>query len=414
VRANVRTIKNLGPFLLILATMAAPGRDNPAVGGADDPEAVVGANNQFTVDLYKRLSARSGNLFLSPYSISTALAMTYGGAEGKTAEEMASVLRFPFGRERLHPAFAAVIKEVKGARSQDCQLNVANGLWAQRDYRFREKFKRIVKADYDAESRELDFTKASEEARQLINDWVKKQTEGKIEDLIAPGGITAQTRLVLANAIYFRGRWADAFEKQATKDTRFWVTPKQAIDVPMMFQEGEFQYLETATFQALCLNYGRSDLSMVVFLPRKVDGLLEFEKSLTLERLGDWLTRLQGGQQAKVFLPRFRVTATFTLNQVLSAMGMRQAFDPVAADFSGMTGGKGLFISLIVHKAFVDVDEKGTEAAAATAVVGPLAAAPSRPRRPVVFRADHPFLFLIHDWHSGSFLFIGRVTNPKA
>jgi serpin B len=408
----MRMIKNLGGSLLILATLAALGGDNPMIEDTDDTGAVVGGNNQFALDVYRRLAARGGNLFLSPFSISTALAMTYGGAEGKTAEEMASVLRFPFGRERLHPAFAALMKEVRSGESQDYQLSVANGLWAQRGYAFKEEFKTVVKTNYGAELRELDFAAAAEEARQLINAWVEKQTQGKIVDVIGPHDITPLTKLVLANAIYFRGRWADPFREQATEDAPFRVTPKQEVTVPMMRRQKEFQYLETGSFQALRLAYKGGNLSMIVFLPRKVDGLPEFEKSLTTDKLAGWLTKLDW-REVRVFLPRFRMTSAFTLNGVLSAMGMQQAFDAKAADFSGMTGGKDLFISLVIHKAFVDVDEKGTEAAAATAVLAPPTAAPGPPL-PAVFRADHPFLFLIHDQRSASILFIGRVTNPKA
>jgi serpin B len=406
-------INSLGRFLLILATLAAAlGGDSPMVEDTDDTRAAVGGNNQFALDLYRQLAARDGNLFLSPFSISTALAMTYGGAEGKTAEEMGSVLRFPFGRERLHPAFAALLKEVKSGEWQDYQLNVANGLWAQRDYAFKEEFKSLVKTNYGAELRELDFAAAAEEARQLINAWVEKQTQGKIEDVIGPGSITALTRLVLANAIYFRGRWADPFREQATENAAFRVTPQQEVTVPMMRRQEEFEYLETGSFQVLRLVYKGGNLSMIVFLPRKVDGLPEFENSLTTDKLAGWLTKLDW-REVRVFLPRFRVTSAFTLNEVLSAMGMQQAFDAKAADFSGLTGGKDLFLSLVIHKAFVDVDEKGTEAAAATALLAPTAAARS-PLPPAVFRADHPFLFLIHDQRSGSILFVGRVTNPKA
>jgi len=405
----MRMIKNLGGSLLILATLAvALGGDNPMVEDTEDTGAVVGGNNQFALDLYRQLAARGGNLFLSPFSISTALAMTYGGAEGKTAEEMASVLRFPFGRERLHPAFAALMKEVKSGEWQDYQLGVANGLWAQRDYAFKEEFKSLVKTNYGAELRELDFAAAAEEARGIINKWVEKQTQGKIVDVIGPHGITPLTKLVLANAIYFRGRWADPFREQATEDAAFRVTPKQEVTVPMMRREKEFQYLETGSFQALRLVYKGGNLSMVVFLPRKVDGLREFEKSLTTDKLAGWLTKLDW-REVRVFLPRFRVTSAFTLNEVLSAMGMQQAFDAKAADFSGMTGGKDLFISLVIHKAFVDVDEKGTEAAAATpAMAKPTAA----PEQPPVFRADHPFLFAICETRSGTLLFLGRLTDP--
>ena len=260
--------------------------------------------------------------------------------------------------------------------------------------------------------REMDFTTAADEARQIINRWVEKQTQDKIRELIPPRGVTELTRLILANAIYFRGKWIDPFKESATEDAPFKVTPKQEVTVPMMFQQEQFAYLKTSSFQAVRMPYKGGDLSMTVFLPRKVDGLAEFEKSLTAAKLDQWLVDLNW-REVKVYLPRFRLEATFTLNPALSALGMKQAFDATAADFTNMTGGKDIFISLVIHKAFVDVDEQGTEAAAATAIGMPLAAPPAK-EEPAVFRADHPFLFLIRDQRSGSILFLGRVTNPKS
>jgi len=383
-----------------------------AVEGESDLAAVVRGNGAFALDLYSRISSRSGNLFFSPFSISTALAMTYGGAQGATAEEMAAALRFPFGQDRLHPAFANLLRQIKG-KSRDVELSLANGLWAQRGYEFHESFRDLVKTHYGAELRELDFAAAAKACR-IINEWVETETHGKIRDLIGSGMLNQLTRLVLANAIYFKGDWESPFQKERTKDAPFTVTPKQKVTVPMMCRQELFGYMETKSFQALRLPYAGWDLSMLIFLPRKVDGLPSFEESFTPREVENWLDMLSL-QEVRVFLPRFRVTSAFTLNQVLAEMGVRLPFDASAADFSGMTASKPLFISLVVHQAYVDVDEKGTEAAAVTALTAPRCARSPWPRRVSipVFRADHPFLFLIVDHRSGSILFLGRVTNPK-
>jgi serpin B len=387
--------------------------EHEVVEGKTDLAAVVKGNSAFALDLYSRLSSRSGNLFFSPFSISTAVAMAYGGAEGATAEEMAAALRLPSGQDRLHPAFADLLKQVK-SKCRGVELSLANGLWAQRGYAFRESFKDLVKTHYGAELSELDFSTAAEEARTTINDWVESQTAGKIRDLIGRRALGSLTRLVLANAIYFKGDWASPFEKDQTEDAPFTVTPKQKVTVSMMCRLAEYGYLETGGFQALSLAYEGRELAMVVFLPRKVEGLPELEKSLTPEKLRTWLARLRP-RSVDTYLPRFRATSAFTLNEVLAEMGIRLAFDASAANFSGMTSGERLFLSLVLHKAYVDVDEKGTEAAAATVLVAPTAAPGHWPQieRIPVFRADHPFLFLIRDRRSGSILFLGRVTNPK-
>jgi serpin B len=386
--------------------------ESDVVEGRTDLAAVVNGNGAFALDLYSRLSSRSGNLFFSPFSISTALAMTYGGAQGATAEQMATALRFPFERERLHPAFADLLKQARG-RSRGIELSLANGLWAQRGYAFRESYKELVKSNYGAELRELDFSAAAE-ACGIINEWVEKQTHGKIRDLIAPGMLDQLTRLVLPNAIYFKGDWASPFKKDQTEEAPFTVTPNQKVTVRMMCQLAAFGYLETDSFQALDLAYDGRDLAMAVFLPRKVDGLPQLEKSLNSEKLRTWLAGLRTGL-VHAYLPRFRATSTFMLNEVLAEMGMRLAFHLSGADFSGMSGSERLFLSLILHKAYVDVDEKGTEAAAVT-VQGVVTGARwgwQQIERIPVFRADHPFLFLIRDRRSGSILFLGRVTNPK-
>ena len=396
---------------LVTGTAALAGGE-PVAENRSDTATLVRGNNQFALELYGQLSDDGGNIFLSPFSISSALAMTYGGAGGRTAEEMAAALRFPYAGRRLHPAFAKLLSALKGDKSQGYELSIANGLWADRRQRFKEEFKGLVRVHYSAELAELDFRTAAEQARAIINAWVEKQTHGKMRDLIPRGAVSELTRLVLANAIYFRGQWEEEFPKRATSDAPFKVTAEQEVIAPMMYHQDEFQLLEMRSFQALRLRYRGRRLAMVVFLPRKVEGLAEFEKSLTPEDLDSWLGNLKP-REVQVYLPKFRVEAAFTLNKALTARGMPLAFSD-QADFSGMTGGKDLFISLVIHKAFVDVDEKGTEAAAATAVImAPTAAPPQEKEPPAVFRADHPFLFLIRDERSGSILFIGRVTNPK-
>jgi serpin B len=377
-----------------------------------DTAMLVKDNNTFALDLYGYLRKEKGNLFLSPYSISTALAMTYGGARGSTAEQMAKTLHFTQGQERLPAAFADLIRQINGnGKQRKYQLHVANALWGQRGYQFLPEFLTLTKQHYGAGLNEVDFKAAAEEARQTINRWVEQQTQDKIKDLIKPGMLDSRTRLVLTNAIYFKAAWLTQFSKGATRDADFHLTADNKVAVPTMHQTKEHRYLDGGTFQALELPYESGELSMVVFLPKQVDGLAELEQTLTAARLADWLPRLKQ-HQVEVALPRFKVTAEFQLNDALAELGMPLAFGQ-GADFSGMTGKKDFLISAVVHKAFVDVNEEGTEAAAATAVVMKVLSAPPTLQR-VTFRADRPFLYLIRDTRTGSILFLGRVMNPQS
>ena len=406
-------IRNIWRGLIALATGATALAGSTTVADqTGDTAALVRGNNQFALELHQQLSARDGNLFLAPFSISTALAMTHAGARGETAREIAASLRFPYSAPRLDTAFHELLAAARGGESRGYELSLASGLWCERRFRFQPEFLGQVKVNYDAELAPMDFVTQPEASRQSINAWVERQTHEKIRDLIPSGAIDRLTKLVLANAIYFRGQWAEPFPEGSTEDAPFKVTQQQEVSVPTMFQQDEFEYFETSSFQALRLNYRGGNLAMVIFLPRRVDGLAEFEKSITVERLDSWLGRLKS-REVQVHLPRFRVESALALNEPLRARGMRLAFSP-DADFSGMTGGKDLLISLVLHKAFVEVDEKGTEAAAATAVLmAPTAMPPGETAPPVVFRADHPFLFLIRDQRSGSILFLGRLTNPR-
>jgi len=414
-------------FALLVVTASAAGCfgvDAPAARGKTE-EVVVEGNNRFALALYAKLREQRGNLFFSPYSISAALAMTYAGARGETEAQMAKVLHFPTvlaekgppssaerkvcDQERFHSAFGAIIKDLnaKGEKG-NYELSVANALWGQKGYGFLAEFLELIEAKYGGKLNEVDFITATEAARRTINIWVEKETKDKIKNLIQKGVLTPLTRLVLTNAIYFKGNWARQFKKKNTKEAAFTLLNGEKVDSPMMNQTADFKYMQARYFQALELPYIDEELSMIIFLPKKFDGLRDFEKTLTTENLSKWLARLRK-RKVVVSVPKFKETCQFRLADVLKSMGMTDAFLG-KADFSGMNGKRDLFISAVIHKAFVDVNEEGTEAAAATAVVGVTAV---RPEEIPVFRADHPFLFLIRDNDSGSILFIGRMMNPR-
>ncbi len=378
----------------------------------DKMSPVVKGNTQFALDLYSQLRGEPGNLFFSPYSLTTALAMTYAGAAGETAEQMATVLHFPRNADQMHPAFADLMRDLQDGQTNGNELHLANALWGQKGYGcIRADFLKLTEQYYGDGLREVDFIQATETARQTINAWVEQQTQGKIKDLLEEGILSDLTRLVLTNAIYFKGTWATPFEPVLTRDGPFLVTPQQQITVPMMQQTRRFNYLETDEFQALEMSYTSGRLAMMVFLPRKVDGLSEFERSLTVDNLARWTAKLSPRKLA-VELPRFKVTGAFLLNDVLSRMGMPLPFDQTQADFSAMDDSReGLYLFAVVHKAFVDVNEEGTEAAASTAAVMNLRGISTE--KPTVFRADHPFVFLIRDFSTNSLLFLGRLTNPQ-
>ncbi len=380
---------------------------------ADQAEAVKGSN-AFAVDLYTRLSARPGNLFFSPESISTAFGMAYAGADGQTATEMAHVFHFTLAPERLHPAFGALLSGMN-APHQGYALSVADALWAEQDEKFLPDYLKLVQANYGAGFHAVDFKSAPDSARATINQWVEKQTNDKIQNLLGPGTVTPLTRLILTNAIYFKAAWADQFSKDATENKDFHLSAGKTIQAPTMRHARGYEYFKGPSFQALLMPYEKGEVSMLILLPDEVDGLPALERSLTAENLERWIASLSYAHEVIVSLPRFKITQQFELSSTLEGLGMKAAFDPNAADFSAMTGDRSLVISAAIHKAYIDLDENGTEAAAATAVVIEMAmAAPplAPPPPPIIFTADHPFLFLIRDNASGAILFMGRVTDP--
>jgi serpin B len=375
-----------------------------------DTATLVKGNSAFAFDLYARLRSDEGNFFFSPYSISTALAMTYAGARGETAEQMAKVLHFPSNQNLLHPACAELTRALNGyGLPRDYQLSVANSLWGANDLRFLEDYQQLLKANYGSRIRPVDFRRQPDLARQRINHWVEERTNGKIKDLLKPNDITKLTALVLVNAIYFKAAWEHPFQPSATnKDARFEMANGKTVPVAMMRQTGDFNYMEDDAVQALELPYEGRELSFIALLPKEKNGLVRLEESLTAAKLDGWLANLKS-QQVTVELPKFKIESRFDLADNLSALGMPLAFGG-GANFSGMTTKEKLYISKVIHQAFVDVNEEGTEAAAATAVVMMRA---SQPQKQLTFRADHPFVFLLRDNRTGSILFVGRMANPS-
>jgi serpin B len=389
---------------------------------------VTDAGNTFAVELYGSLSATEGNLFFSPASIHTALGMTYAGAGSRTRTQMSEVLHFEKADHNIHGEFAALLESLNSPRMIPAcemvggqprqieipayQLVIANALWGQTCYPWKRDFLNLTSECYGAGLHEVDFAEHTEAARKTINSWVEEKTHDRIKELIARGILDVLTRLVLTNAIYFKADWAIPFSDRMTEDKPFHVSVSKQILTPMMFRKDNFRYMETDQFQVLDMPYKARELSMVVFLPKKTDGLGAFEGSLTPERLSVWLEKLDD-EKVEVSFPRFEFTSSFALARVLESMGMKDAFSPELADFSGMTTMEEVYISDVLHKAFVAVDEKGTEAAAATAVIIAAKSMPVKEPDPKIFRADHPFLFMIRHNTSGAILFMGRVMNPE-
>jgi serpin B len=379
-----------------------------------DLEKLVEGNTAFTFDLYRALREEDGNLFYSPYSISIALAMTYAGARGETEQQMADTLHFLLSQEMLHPGFNALDlelaergEEVNEGDGDAFQFNIANAIWGQQDFEFLPEFLDTLALNYGAGLRLVDFVNATEDARQAINEWVEDQTEAKIKDLIPEGTLNDLTRLVLANAIYFNAGWMNPFDEANTQDGTFHLMDGSTVTASFMSQEEEFKYAEGDGYQVVELPYVGGKTSMVILLPEE-DQLDAFEGSLDSARVEQIIAALQM-QNVWLSMPKFEFESAFNLKDILSEMGMPNAFDQ--ANFSGMDGKMDLFISEILHKAYVSVDEEGTEAAAATAVIVSLTALPEAP---VEMTLDHPFIFMIRDIETGTILFVGRVMNPMA
>ena len=395
---------------VVAAAQSTPGQtaDPPSTAQLE----VVKGSNAFALGLYAQLRSQPGNLFFSPESISTAFAMAYAGARGQTAAEMQRVFHFALPPAQLHPAMGALLAQMN-ATHKNYALHVADALWAAQNASFLPGYLKLVQSDYAGGFHRVDFKTSPEAVRNTINQWVEHETDNKIQNLIGPGVLSPATRLVLTNAIYFKGDWQDQFQKPDTQNDEFHTSASQFVMAPLMHRTGSYQYYDGGTFQELELPYTGDELSMDVLLPKAIDGLPALEQSFTASNVSGWLDKLDLADKVILTFPRFTMTQQFELSSTLSAMGMAQAFS-AAADFSGMTGKPDFTISDAIHKAYIDVNEQGTEAAAATGIVMRATAmrVPFPEPPPIVFRADHPFLFLIRDTKTGAILFLGRVTDP--
>ena len=389
---------------------------NPDAASSDIEQLVTG-NTAFAFDLYKAVRALEGNIVYSPYSISLAFAMAYGGAKGDTAAQMAETLQYTLPGEQFHPAFNALDLDLAGRPAETAdvekkerfQLNIANSLWGQDGWPFLPEYLDLLALNYGAGMRLVDFKKDPEGARLQINDWIADQTRSRIKDIIPPGVLDTMTRMVLANAIYFKATWEYEFEANYTADRQFSLLNGDIVSVPTM-QIGHPKNLSYAAgdgWQAVTLPYKGGLTEMVILVPD--NGNFEaFESGLTAEEYEQILAAME--LQDVIFsMPKFSFETRYGLKGILAGMGLQAAFDPNAADFSGIDGQRDLYIADAIHKAFIAVDEKGTEAAAATAVVMLEASLPQG----VVLTIDRPFFYVIRDVPTGTILFMGRVVDPR-
>ena len=394
-----------------------PQSASPKPAPNDERDPFAEANNDFALTLYRQLLGRPKNLFLSPFSIRTALGMALAGARGETAAQMRNALRVS-SDETLHAHTAEIVEQLNKSGG-GYEMAVANSLWGQDGAPLQPAFLDLIARYYGGGTDLVDFRRGAEAARAAINRWVEDRTRQKIQDLIPSGGVNAYTRLILANAVHFKGRWVEQFDSEDTRDEPFHLQGGGKVEVPLMYQKAEFRYLRGEGYQAVDLAYLGSRVSMLALLPDRKDGLVDLEKKLTVRMLGDGAQKMVS-REVKLYLPRFKITwGAVNLGGHLSALGMPLAFTG-SADFSGINGLKppveeALFLSAVFHKAFVEVNEEGTEAAAASAIKARVLSAqylPSIPPPVPIFRADHPFLFAIRDRRSGVILFLGRLVDP--
>jgi serpin B len=380
-----------------------------------DLAVLVEGNTAFAFDLYRVLRGGDANLFFSPYSISAALAMAYAGARGETGAEMAAALHFALHQDRLHRSFNGLDrlltgrgKDARGRDGQPFRLHVVNAAWGQSGFPFLPAYLDVLAQEYGAGMRLVDFAADPDAVRKTINGWVEQQTEKRIQDLLPEGSIDAMTRLVLTNAIYFNAAWQHVFDEARTTTAPFHLLGGGTIDAQLMRQSESLRYGSGAGYQAVEIPYSGGELSMVVILPPQGQ-FAAFEGSLDAARFRAIVDGLRPAQVI-LGLPKFEVKQPIDLNGPLATLGMAKAFQPAEADFSGMDGSRDLYISQVLHQSFVKVDEKGTEAAAATAVVIRVTSAPGEVVEMIV---DRPFIFAIRDIETGAVLFLGRVSDPS-
>lgn len=408
----------------------------------DDAEALlITGMSHFTFDLYQKLSTNEENLFFSPFGILIAMAMAYAGACKNTEQQITNVLHFRLPQPRLHPAMKALQQMIitkplftssehvanrysawdpgeGGIEKAYFWLNVVNAIWIQKRYNLLPEFVKILKQNYGVKLQQLDFENNPETSRQTINAWISRETSERIQELLPPESIDTLTKMLLTNAIYFKAAWNNPFEEDATKNQNFYLLNGGKVKVPMMQNKSRFFYTSGKNYQAIELPYKGSNTSMVIILPsagllNKAGKFEKFEQSLTSKEVNQIVKDLYQ-QKVKLFMPKFSFSSpSFSLSETFKAMGMPDAFDPKKANFSKITGNRGLAIYDVIHKAFIDVDEKGTEAAAATAVHFGVTATPGLRPKIIRMTINRPFVFFIHDVETGTILFAGRVLNPK-
>ena len=375
---------------------------------SNDLQTVVKCNNAFAFDLYYKFKGKEGNLFFSPYSISSVLSMTYEGAKGQTAEEMQAVLHLPDDKNKIRFGFKSIYNELNKA-DKSYKLTAANALWAQEDYHFDDEYFNVVDEYYDGRVTNLNFKIDTENSRITINNWVEDKTNDKIKNLIPKGILSRMTRLVLTNAIYFKADWLNQFDAKDTWDGKFKLNSGQSVDTDMMHQTNNYNYGETDNLRLLEMDYLGNDLSMLIILPKE-NNISQMEGIFSRENLDAWKKAMQN-EKVRVALPKFKFETKYFMTKDLQEMGMQTAFKYPDADFTGMSLTGELYIDEVIHQTFIEVAEYGTEAAAATGLIIEFYAAPQR-EQPKIFYADHPFIFIIQQKDSGNILFMGRMSDP--
>jgi len=377
------------------------------VGGLPFNDAV----NAFTFDIFREIhEGNEDNLFISPYSIFTALAMTYEGARGETADEMATVLSVEQDNESFHN-YMKNLYEVLNTKNEEYNISTANALWVKENLQLLEAYLNVIRDYYGGDATEVDYSNPTQ-AAMIINQWVENQTNGLIKDLITADAISPLTALILTNAIYFKGIWKTQFDPVNTTNRTFEISTEKSVETPTMNlidTEDVFNYTETDDLQILELPYTGDDISMIILLPKDND-LSSTIDAIDSDMFSDWKDSMVE-TKVDIYLPKFKVETSYTLREHLITMGMNIPFIP-SADFSGITGGKDLFISQVIHKAFIDVNEEGTEAAAATAVIMTYSINEGSSR--IVFDCNHPFIYLIQHKQTGTILFMGSINDPLA
>lgn len=395
--------------LVFFSLTPVMGQANAMPDEISQENAAALAVNKLAVDLYRQFAREGENLCFSPYSISSAFAMTYAGARGETGLEMRWALHYGAGIHKANRILASSLRNVPAGSGE---LRIANSIWIAKGFPLQRSFENTLRTDYSSEIHIQDYLREAERSRGAINDWVAEKTKDRIRDILGQGSIRPDTKMVLVNAIYFKSLWMNQFNESRTEEADFHRSDAETIKARMMNNTGSFQYADSRDAQILKLPYRQGTFSMLVILPKEKNGLKALEEKITFETIKDYRVELEN-RRVDVFLPKFKTEQTFDLVPALAELGIKGAFSPASANFSGISGKRDLFIDAAVHKAFVEVDEKGAEAAAATVIAMRLSMAyPDKPEDVTVFRADHPFIYIIQDDASGAILFMGKVEKP--